>query len=117
MDSPKPWNGGLVAINSFGFGGANGHSLFRSNPKPKMSNPNLSSLPNVVTVSGTTESAVNKMLDEVTKHGDDQELLALVRQIHAKNINGHGYRGYQILNNVDTVREISEVSSTKRPIW
>lgn len=68
-------------------------------------------------MSGTTESAVNKMLDEVAKHGDDQELLALVRQIHTKNINGHGYRGYKILNNVGTVREVGEVSSGKRPIW
>lgn len=117
MNSPTPWNGGLIAINSFGFGGANAHLLLRSNPKPKMSKSTLNPLPNIFTASGTTESAVNKMLDKVAEHSDDQDLLALVRQIHSKNIVGHGYRGYQILNNVDTVRDVGKVSSEKRPIW
>lgn len=116
MDTPTPWNGSLIAINNFGFGGANAHLLLRCNPKQKMSSPIINPFPNIVAVSGRTESAVNKMLNEITKHGNDQELLALVRQIHDKNINGHGYRGYQILNNAENVREVA-ISSEKRPIW
>jgi Polyketide synthase modules and related proteins len=59
-----PWNGGLVGINSFGFGGANAHIILRSNPKPKA--PAIQdNIPRLVTLSGRTEEAVNYFLDKV----------------------------------------------------
>jgi len=64
VDKPLPWNGGLVGINSFGFGGANAHIILRSNPKPKA--PAIQdNIPCLVTVSGRTEEAVNYFLDKV----------------------------------------------------
>lgn len=65
VDQNTPWNGGLVAINSFGFGGANAHVVLRSNPKPKLSPMLDLSLPKLVSVSGRTEEAVGVLLDEV----------------------------------------------------
>jgi hypothetical protein len=59
-----PWNGGLAAINSFGFGGANAHVVLRSNPKPKA--PAIQdNVPRLVTVSGRSEEAVNYFLNKV----------------------------------------------------
>jgi hypothetical protein len=64
VDKPLPWNGGLVAINSFGFGGANAHIILRSNPKPKV--PAIQdNIPRLVALSGRTEEAVNYFLDKV----------------------------------------------------
>lgn len=64
VDKPMSWNGGLVGINSFGFGGANAHIILRSNPKPKA--PAIQdNIPRLVTVSGRTEEAVNYFLDKV----------------------------------------------------
>lgn len=117
VDSPTQLNGDLIAINNFGFGGSHAHLLLRRNPKPKVSPQTISSLPSIVTVSGRTEFAVNAMIDKVMEHDSDQELLALIRNIHSTNITGHRYRGYQIRNNLETVREISEISSEKRPVW
>lgn len=96
VDSNMPWNGGLAAINSFGFGGANAHVLLRSNPKPKAVAGNAA-VPRVVMVSGRTEEAVETMLDKINEHQNDDELLALIHDIHSQDISGHSYRGYSIL--------------------
>ncbi|RZC35992.1 fatty acid synthase [Asbolus verrucosus] len=111
----EPWKGGIVAINSFGFGGANAHIILKSNPKPKTSWP-IDPLPRVIGVSGRTQEAVNTFLDKVEENKKDEEFLSLVDQIHKTGINGHGYRGYTVMGNT-SVREVTEVSSEKRPIW
>lgn len=62
-----PWNGGLVGINSFGFGGANCHVLLNSNNKSKVNNglPE-DDLPRLVVASGRTEEAVTNILNDVS---------------------------------------------------
>lgn len=117
MDSPTPLNGDLIAINNFGFGGRKAHLVLRRNPRPKISPQTINPLPNIITLSGRTESAVNKMLENVMKHDGDQELLALLRKIHSTNINGHRYHGFQIKNSLETIREAIEIPSEKRPLW
>lgn len=117
VDSPTPLNGDLIAINNFGFGGTNAHLVLRRNPRPKISLQIINQLPNIITLSGRTESAVNKMLDNVMEHDGDQELLALLRNIHSTNINGHRYRGYDIKNNLETIRDVNEIPTERRPIW
>ncbi|CAH0546412.1 unnamed protein product [Brassicogethes aeneus] len=110
----KEWKGGIVGVNSFGFGGANAHIILKSNPKPKTTwTP--SPLPRVVSVSGRTQEAVNNFLTKVEENKNDQEFLALIDAIHSKNINGHFYRGYTILNEQPT-REVSETAH-ERPVW
>lgn len=61
-----PWEGGLVGVNSFGFGGANCHVLLQSNDKEKI-NQGIpkDNLPRLVVVSGRTEEAVKSLLDDV----------------------------------------------------
>ncbi|XP_011695797.1 PREDICTED: fatty acid synthase [Wasmannia auropunctata] len=120
VDKVTPWNGGLVGINSFGFGGANVHIILRSNPKPKLS-PLLNVtelLPKLVAVSGRTEEAVHTLLDQVKEHRKDDEFLSLLHVVHNNDIPGHHIRGYEILN-IDGTREMTEVASynERRPIW
>ncbi|XP_039308272.1 fatty acid synthase [Solenopsis invicta] len=120
VDKATPWNGGLVGINSFGFGGANAHVILRSNPKPKLS-PLLNMtelLPKLVVVSGRTKEAVHTLLDKTKDHRNDDEFLSLLHTIHNNDISGHEIRGYEIVN-IDGTREVSEIASFKdrRPIW
>ncbi|CAG9862121.1 unnamed protein product [Phyllotreta striolata] len=113
----EPWNGGIVAINSFGFGGANAHIVLRSNPKPKTSWPRKADdVPRVIGVSGRTEAAVQKLLDHVERNKNDEEFLALVDEVHARNIYGHGYRGYAVLKDGRTVKEAAQVPGDDRPV-
>lgn len=117
VDKNTPWKGGLVAVNSFGFGGANAHLLFRTNPKPKLSPVLNSKIPKMVTVSGRTEEAVEYLLAKAKEYENDDEFLALLHDIHSSNITGHLYRGYSVMGNVNT-REVSQILNTpKRPIW
>lgn len=117
-----PWNGGLVAINSFGFGGANAHLILRGNPKPKieppMSNTAKPLLPKLVAVSGRTEEAVHTLLDKAQEHRKDAEFLSLLHAVHSNDIAGHKIRGYEILG-VDNTRRTAELASHNegRPIW
>lgn len=64
VDKNWKWNGGLVGVNSFGFGGANVHAILRSHSKPKPS-PAKDIVPRVVAISGRTRDAVNKVLEKV----------------------------------------------------
>ncbi|KAJ8943746.1 hypothetical protein NQ318_011957 [Aromia moschata] len=110
----EPWNGGIAAINSFGFGGANAHVVLRSNPKPKTTWP-AGAVPRVIGVSGRTEEAVDHFLSKIDQHKNDEELLALLDEVHSVNINGHSYRGYAVLKE-PSVREVTQVTGDGRPV-
>lgn len=66
VTEPTAWEGGLVGVNSFGFGGANCHVLLKSNDKPKI-NQGIpeDNLPRLVVISGRTEEAVKTLITDV----------------------------------------------------
>jgi hypothetical protein len=61
-----PFNGSLVGVNSFGFGGANAHILLQWNEKKKVNGGAPTDLiPRLVVASGRTEEAVDVILKDV----------------------------------------------------
>lgn len=113
-----PWNGGMAAINSFGFGGANAHVILRSNPKNKTpANPTPTEVPRVITVSGRTEEAVNHLLDQADQNRDP-EFYALLDDIHRHNVSGHAFRGYALVGgSTEQAREVAMAGEAGRPVW
>ncbi|CAH1155577.1 unnamed protein product [Phaedon cochleariae] len=109
-----PWNGGLIAVNSLGFGGTNVHVVLRSNPKVKQTSHMLQ-IPRLVGVSGRTEQAVEYFLLNIERNKQDEEFLVLLDEIHRKNVNGHDFRGYTVLND-QPIPEIIRISPEKRAI-
>lgn len=82
---------GLIALNCFGVGGANGHVVLKQHTKlKKIDKQNQNRL---VLISGTTSEAVGYFLDNALKHKDDQEFLALIDEIYKIHIDGHFFRG------------------------
>lgn len=68
-----PWDGGMVGINSFGFGGANCHVLLKWNEKQKVNGgAPLDDIPRIVPASGRTEEAVDTILTDVSLDTVDQ---------------------------------------------
>ena len=62
----QPLDGGLVAINSFGFGGANCHLLLEWNKKIKKETTCNDNLPILVCISGRTEEAISVIFKDVS---------------------------------------------------
>lgn len=115
VDKNWNWNGGLAVINSFGFGGANVHVILRSNPKPKVPSAK-NNVPRLVGVSGRTPEAVNSFLDKIETAPADDELVALLHDIHSKKVAGHSFRGYTVLSD-PPVREVAEEPAQKSEVW
>ncbi|XP_055591636.1 fatty acid synthase [Uranotaenia lowii] len=116
VDRNLPWNGGIIGLNSFGFGGANAHVIMKSHPKPKPISPK-DGFPKLVLASGRTDEAVEAFLDAAAENKDDEELVGLMNEIQSKNIPLHFHRGYTVLGDGQAVREVQELNDEKRPIW
>lgn len=82
---------GLIGLNSFGFGGANGHIVLK--PYSKLKIPHNKSSYRLAVSSGRTIESVEHFLNGIEKYENDEEFLAMVDEIHKSNIDGHIYRG------------------------
>ncbi|XP_014250609.1 fatty acid synthase-like isoform X2 [Cimex lectularius] len=111
------WNPGLVAVNSFGFGGANAHAVLKPNTKPKTP-PAKDNVPRLVCLSGRTEEAVDSFLEYMETTPRDDDLITLLHTTYKKHIPGHPFRGYTVLGTKDgkNMREVFEEPG-RREIW
>lgn len=98
-DEKTPFKGDHIAINSFGFGGANAHALFSRNTKEKINNglPD-DDIPRLVTWSGRTEEAITTVLDALEHQPLDAEFIGLLHNIQTEETPGYINRGYTVLN-------------------
>jgi len=118
VENVVPWNGGIVAVNSFGVGGANGHCLMKSYTQQKKEKQVLEEeLPRLVAVSARNKSAINYMLNRIDEMPRDKEFYALLYGVHSEHIFGHKYRGYILFNGMyDKTRQIAEFDGQKKPV-
>ncbi|XP_031636808.1 fatty acid synthase-like [Contarinia nasturtii] len=118
VDRNTAWSGGIVGLNSFGFGGANAHVILKSNKKRKfITSMDMDIVPRLIVVSGRTTEAVDLLLDEIEKNKFDIEFINLINEIHSKNIPLHLCRGYTIVGDIPTVRGVSELINDNHEIW
>jgi fatty acid synthase, animal type len=96
VDQNTPWNGGLVAINSFGFGGANAHVILDVEPCAGPLRAEYA-LPRLVLAAGRSVEAVEQMLQLARDNPTDAGLHALMDAVHARAQPGHTHRGYALL--------------------
>ncbi|KAL7024910.1 hypothetical protein ACKWTF_013247 [Chironomus riparius] len=118
------FDGNLIALNSFGFGGANSHILLRKHPKDKVNCgiPN-DNIPRLLVWSGRTEEALNTIFDSVTKQPLDAEYIALLQNTQVSTQSSNTYRGYALFtqdpessNATCNERHIENFAEEKRPI-
>ncbi|XP_055377679.1 fatty acid synthase isoform X2 [Condylostylus longicornis] len=97
VDKPRKFYSPYIGVNSFGFGGANAHALFKSNEKEKINNgiPD-DNIPRLVVWAGRTEEAVHEIFNAIEGNYLDQEFIALINDIHKKPIDRLVYRGYGV---------------------
>lgn len=93
-----PCDGNLVAINSFGFGGANAHALLKRHDKKKqLKGATADKLPRLVNWAGRTEDGVNVILNKLESEPLDAEFVGLLHNIQSEETPGFIYRGFTVI--------------------
>uniref|UniRef100_A0AAY5EZH5 Fatty acid synthase n=1 Tax=Electrophorus electricus TaxID=8005 RepID=A0AAY5EZH5_ELEEL len=114
---PVPVRGGIVGINSFGFGGSNVHVILRP---PGRGHP-LPSLPpsvlRLVQACGRTEEATASLLKKAQECSQDAAFLALLNDVSAAPTASMPYRGYTLMGAQGEVTEVQQAQATPRPLW
>lgn len=121
-----PMEGDLIAINSFGFGGANAHGLFSRNSKEKVNNgAPRDNLPRLVNWAGRTEDGVSHFLDALEQRPLDAEFVGLLHNVQSREVSGNIYRGFSVIsknatddfdNAICLARSTKHYDGLKRPI-
>lgn len=116
VDRPIPIRGGIVGINSFGFGGSNVHIILR--PADKAAGSALArTVPRVLQACGRTEPAVNAMLQKGKEHSTDDHFLSLLNEVSGAPTANMPYRGYTLIGSQSDVMEVQQVQAAGRPLW
>ncbi|KAM4525063.1 fatty acid synthase isoform 2-T2 [Odontesthes bonariensis] len=116
VDRPIPVQGGIVGINSFGFGGSNVHVILR--PADRSTGTNIPmTVPRVLQACGRTEAAVNAILQKGKEHSTDGSFLSLLNGVSGVPTASMPYRGYTLLGSQSDVMEVQQVQATVRPLW
>ncbi|NXP54355.1 FAS synthase, partial [Heliornis fulica] len=113
---PTPVKGGIVCVNSFGFGGANAHVILRPNKK-KFQPLETCNVPRLVQFCGRTQEAVEKLIEESRKHGGHTPFLSLLNDIAEAPVSSMPYRGYTLVGTESDIQEVQHVQASGRPLW
>ncbi|KRX40198.1 Fatty acid synthase [Trichinella murrelli] len=120
VTTKTPWNGGIVGVNSFGFGGSNTHVVLRSPVLLKQKSRTKPVHSRLFCFAGRVEKAVEKMLNTIEEKDQDDHLLGFLSEVACTPANLYPYRGYIIYNrhNDSPIKHFQKVSyTTTRPVW
>ncbi|KAG4070516.1 hypothetical protein HA402_012306, partial [Bradysia odoriphaga] len=120
---PTKLEGSLVGINSFGFGGANAHTLLRRHSKEKLNNgAPQDKIPRLVIWSGRTEEAIDVFFKEMEQRSLDSEYVSLIHSTQSHDTAGYMYRCFGLYEHCQNSnafcinKETQHFSGLKRPI-
>lgn len=123
------WDGEVIGVNSFGFGGCNVHAVLKANNTRETSDSYdiiCNGLPRLINVAGRHSDAINYIFDYIDNNRSKitKGFLALLNEISKTNpssgMNERGFMilestGDHILNSIST-RRMYQVRE-KRPLW
>lgn len=117
-----PLPGPLVAVNTFGFGGANAHALFSQYEKckPKSS---CTKFPYLVTWAGRTKDSIEGVMNKLSSMPIDIEFNALLYNVQHDTNLANMHRGYGLFKSRNSTesaecinQEMGVFDGNKRPI-
>ncbi|CAJ0959176.1 unnamed protein product, partial [Mesorhabditis belari] len=120
VTEPTPINGGVIGVNSFGFGGSNTHVILRASDHVAKPLP-PPTFTKILTYSGRTQESVNHVFENVENNQSDyhlQRLLAKQANLPPKDT---PFRGYMLLNRegeLPPLKDVQKVTITEpRPVY
>ncbi|XP_056626779.1 fatty acid synthase [Triplophysa dalaica] len=117
VTEPIPVRGGIVGINSFGFGGSNVHVILSPHGSKALDQTTPPVVPRLVQASGRTEEAVNTLLNKAQEQKENPSFLSLLNEVSGVPTAGMPYRGYAVIGAQGEVREVQQTQGTPRPLW
>ncbi|XP_063924503.1 fatty acid synthase-like [Zophobas morio] len=109
-------NDAIVGVNNFGFGGNNCHVILKRFKKQKIdSGLPKDDVPRLICVSGRTNEAVLKILDDVSNKSLDEEYVGLLHQLYKINNPNHLHRGYALVSKRGLISMSSKLLPSHRP--
>uniref|UniRef100_A0A673MK06 Fatty acid synthase n=1 Tax=Sinocyclocheilus rhinocerous TaxID=307959 RepID=A0A673MK06_9TELE len=117
VSEPIPVRGGIVGINSFGFGGSNVHVILRPHGSKSLAQAAQPSVPRLLQASGRTEEAVTSLLNNAQQHKDNPSYLSLLNDVSGVPTAGMPYRGYALIGAQGELTEVEQAQPTPRPLW
>lgn len=116
-----PLPGPLIAVNTFGFGGANAHCLFKQYEGPAVES--IGQLPYLITWAGRTKESVDAVLQKLSSMPINSEYNALLHNVQHDENNANMHRGYGVYavngpskNAECLMQETTTFDGRKRPI-
>lgn len=105
VDRNTEWEGGIVGINSFGFGGSNVHTVLKSNPCKRSREVQCSGCgkKRLFVYASRSEQGLKETLKGVRKHPENLYLHALMNETADMPASSHPYRGFTVLNGSETI--------------
>lgn len=117
VDKPVPIRGGIVGVNSFGFGGSNVHVILRPPRRAVDANTGLKGLPRLLQACGRTETGVQAVLQKGKEFGTDDSFLSLLNDVSGISTASMPYRGYALIGSQSDMMEVLQSQATGRPLW
>lgn len=118
---PVPVRGGIVGVNSFGFGGSNVHVILRPPPRGAADpSPGPGGVPRVLQACGRTEAGVKALLQKGRERGADDSFLSLLNDVSGLPAASMPYRGYALIGSQAEVMEVQQLQQQQaagRPLW
>jgi fatty acid synthase, animal type len=114
------WDGGIVGISAFGFGGTNAHVILRGHPQVEStdslgSDNNIHSL---IPVSCRTQAGLERNIKYVKEHALTGGSAEYYRSIANVEIKRQPYRGFVLTTKTgELLSEHSPDTTQQRPVW
>lgn len=117
VDKPVPIRGGIVGVNSFGFGGSNVHVILRPPRRAVDTSTAPKRFPRVLQACGRTETGVKAILRKGKECGTDDSFLSLLNDVSGISTASMPYRGYVLIGSQSDMMEVQQLQATGRPLW
>lgn len=117
VSEPIPVRGGIVGINSFGFGGSNVHVILRPHASKSLAQAAQPSIPRLLQACGRTEEAVTSLLNNGQQYKENPIYLSLMNDVSGVPTASMPYRGYALIGAQGELKEVQQVQPTPRALW